>query len=220
MDLWKARNDAITYLSAERATQVSLLLEIFGAIDTCIDGYAAKSENDTYARVCGLTLLKAKNFAVGAYSLILDGLAQEAGALIRPFIEYTELLTYFRMSPEMVDRALSNYLPSAGARAKAIEGAYQDFREYLNLHASHSSYSKFSLSHLVEPGTLKLKKLQTTVPAVLDRNLRDFAIQLYLLLREALLSLEPVNAPTFYALAGGGDSLRVRLIDEFALGVP
>lgn len=66
MDLWTARNDAITYLAAERATQVSLVLEIFGAIDTCIDGYAAKSENDTYAYICGLTLLKAKNFAVAS----------------------------------------------------------------------------------------------------------------------------------------------------------
>lgn len=105
-------------------------------------------------------------------------------------------------------------------RARAVEGDYKDFRAYLNLHASHSSYSKFSLSHLVEPGTLKLKKLQTAVPEVLDRNFRDFAIQLYLLLREALRSLEPVEAPSFFALAAEGESLRVRLIDEFSLGAP
>lgn len=73
-----------------------------------------KAALDSYARVCGLTLLKAKHLALGAYSLILDGLGQEAGALLRPFIEYTELLTYFRKFPSKVDAAIKGKLPSAG----------------------------------------------------------------------------------------------------------
>lgn len=100
---------------------------------------------------------------------------QEAGALMRPFITYTELLTYFKRLPEKVEAAVNDALPSAGARAKAIDGMYKGAREHLNNHASHSSYSHHSLSHLLEPGTMRLKKLQRTVPAVLERNVRDFA---------------------------------------------
>ncbi|EQD74387.1 hypothetical protein B1B_02703, partial [mine drainage metagenome] len=122
MDLWKARTDAISYLSVERAVQVKVLEDIFQAIDICIDAYESKSGEEAYSRICGLTLLKGKHLGVGAFSLILDGLAQEAGALLRPFIEYTELLTYFRTFPEMVDKAADNDLPNAGERAKAVNG--------------------------------------------------------------------------------------------------
>ncbi|MHC8358643.1 hypothetical protein ACYZTL_26385 [Pseudomonas sp. LB3P81] len=219
MDLWKARTDAIAYLSAERAAQTKVLEDIFQAIDICIDAYESKSGEDTYTRICGLTLLKGKHLGVGAFSLILDGLAQEAGALLRPFIEYTELLTYFRTFPEMVDKAANNNLPQAGERAKAVNGIYKDFRNHLNSHASHSSYSHFSLSHLLQPQTLKFKKLQRTDPEVLGRNLRNFTTQLYLLLHEAVLSLEQANTPEFAQLAEQTESLRERLIQEFGLNV-
>lgn len=192
---------------------------MFQAIDRCIDAYEARSGSDTYARICGLTLLKAKYLAVGSYSLVLDGLAQEAGALIRPFIEYTELLTYFRTFPELVQRATENDLPKAGVRAKAIKGIYKEFREHLSTHASHSSYSNYSLSHLLEPaapGTFSFKKLQRTIPAVLNRNLQDLAIQLYLLLREAVLGLR-IGIDEIEELAGEADTLKERLIKEFAL---
>lgn len=217
MDLWKARNDAITYLNANRTAQVCVLLDIFGTIDSCIDSYEDKSDKDEYSLVCGLTLLKAKNLAIGSYSLILDGLAQEAGSLMRPFIEYMELLTYFGKFPEKVSRAISNNLPNAGERAKAIMGNYKEFRDHLNKHASHSSYSDYSFAHLREPGSLKFKKLQRAFPQVIDINLQNLTIHTYCLLKEAVISLERVNSLTFYELAERVDALRLRLIDEFAL---
>ena len=94
------------------------------------------------------------------------------------------------MFPDTVDRALENELPSAGKRAKAIEGIYENLRGYLNQHAAHSSYSRYSLAHLQEPETGKYKKLQKMVPHVLDTNIKDMTAQLYLLLREAVLGLE------------------------------
>jgi len=96
--------------------------QLFGLADDCVDAYEAQAP-DLYSTVCGLATLKAKNLAHGMYSLMLDGLAQEAGALARRFIEYTELLTYFRMVPDAVNEALSGELPSAGMRAKKIEGS-------------------------------------------------------------------------------------------------
>lgn len=136
---------------------------------------------------------------------------------MRPFIEYTELLTYFRRFPEMVNRAAENDLPKAGERAKVIEGIYKEFREHLNLHASHSSYSHHSLAHLLERDTGHFKKLQRMVPKVLDRNVRDLAVQLYLLLREAVLGLEPIESDHFIELATITDELKPKLIHDFAL---
>ena len=83
-------------------TQVEMVEQLFGLADDCVDAYEAQAP-DLYSTVCGLATLKAKNLAHGMYSLMLDGLAQEAGALARPFIEYTELLTYFRMVPDAVN---------------------------------------------------------------------------------------------------------------------
>ena len=170
-----------------------------------------------YARACGLSLLKAKTLAVGSYSLVLDGLAQEAGALMRPMIEYTELLTYFRLRPDMVDSALNNSLPKAGERAKAIGGIYKAFREHLNAHASHSAFSDFALSHLIDPATHSFKKLQHMVPSVLDRNLVDLVVQLHLLLQEAVLSLEPVAPVDLAAIVHDTDQLKARLFKVFSL---
>lgn len=215
--LWRARTESLTHLRRERPEQIEVVEQLFALIDRCIDTYEASAGSNAYARICGLTLLKAKNLAVGAYSLILDGLAQEAGALIRPFIEYTELLTYFKRFPEKVEAAASDDLPSAGERAKAIGGSYKTFREHLNEHASHSSYSHYSLSHLLEPGTFRFRKLQQMFPQVLDRNIRDFAVQLWLLLREAALGLEPIATRELRVLAGECDDVKARLLSEFHL---
>lgn len=189
LPLWRARTEALTFLRRERAAQIEVVEQLFGLADECVDAYEMQSD-DLYCRVCGLTTLKAKNLALGMYSLTLDGLAQEAGALARPFIEYTELLTYFRTLPEAVADALAGELPSAGMRAKKIGGIYQPFREHLNEHASHSSYSSHSLAHLTDPATKRFRKLQAMHPAVLERNVGDFSVQVVLMLQESIRGLE------------------------------
>lgn len=220
MTLWSARIQADTYLEEECPEKLAVLIEMFDVIDSLVDCYEKHSDADAYARVCGLSLLKAKNLALGALSLILDGLGQEAGALLRPFIEYTELLTYFRHFPEQVNNVADDKLPSAGARAKAINGIYKNFREHLNLHASHSSYSHYALSHLLEPESLNFKKYQRFVPNVLDKNLKDISVQIFLLLYEATLSIEKLNLPEFNKLAERVDTLKEKLFREFRLDEP
>lgn len=217
MELWTTRTESLAYLASQRPGRLAVLSQTFDLIDLSVDAYESLAGSNVYARICGLTLLKAKHLAVGAYSLILDGLAQESGALLRPFIEYGELLTYFRKFPQMAERAAENDLPKAGERAKAIGGIYKEFREHLNSHASHSSYSQYSLAHLLEPKTLRFKKLQRAVPAVLDQNVRDFAVQVYLLVREGVVSLERLGVPNFEGLAAKTDQLRVDLLHAFDL---
>ena len=217
MDLWATRNEALAFLQATHPTRLTVMDQTFEMLDRCVDAFEAEADANTYARISGLALLKAKHLALGAYSLILDGLGQEAGALMRPMIEYAELLTYFRMFPESVEKASSNNLPKAGERAKAIGGIYKEFREHLNIHASHSSFSSHSLSHLLEPSTFKFKKLQRMVPLVLETNVRDIAVQLLLMLRESVLTLEPVGSRQFLSIAEDADELNERMFHVFEL---
>ena len=125
-DLWHSRTDALVYLGEKHPSRLAVVARTFELLDDTIDAFEAALPEATYPRVCGVTLLKAKNLALGAYSLVLDGLGQESGALLRPMIEYVELLTYFRLKPEMTERALENALPKAGERAKAIGSFFKD----------------------------------------------------------------------------------------------
>jgi hypothetical protein len=109
---------------------------------------ARKSESE-FIRVCGLTLIKSRNYSMGLYSLILDGLGQEAGAMLRPIIETYELLVYFRLDPSRVRQATDDKLPSAGNVGKKISGRFQKLRTYLNKHASHFAFSFDSMKHVL-----------------------------------------------------------------------
>lgn len=217
MELWATREASWAYLNEERQSRLAVLLALFELLDRCINEYESRAASDTYARVCGLTLLKAKNLAMGSFSLLLDGLGQEAGALLRPMVEYTELLTYFRLFPEKVEKAAENELPKAGERAKAIKGIYHGLRQHLNEHASHSSYSQYSLSHLLN-SHFSFRKMQQFVPNVLDKNVTDLAVQIWLMLYEAALTLERI-LPTeaMVALATEADKLKERLTNAFEL---
>lgn len=214
--LWATRESALLYLANEPPRKVELLLNLFVITDKCLEQFerlAVESEN---AQLYGVTTLKAKNLAIGTFGLILDGLAQEAGALIRPFIEYAELLPYMRQNPASIGDILSGKkLPSAGARAKTIESIYKDFRCYLNQHASHSAYSANSLAHLFEPETKKWKLAQPHVDHVLDRNLGDFAAQYYLFLREVLWCLHELSPQEFMKLGKVYDDMKVELFEQF-----
>jgi hypothetical protein len=55
------------------------------------------------------------------------------------------------------------------------------------------------------------------VPHVLETNIRDFAIQLFLLVHEATLGLEPFAMSALRQIGGECDDLKVRLITEFEL---
>lgn len=217
MELWNTREVSWAYLNEKRSSRLAVFLALVELLDRCIDEYESRAASDTYARVCGLTLLKAKNLAIGSFSLLLDGLGQESGALLRPMIEYTELLTYFRLFPNKIENAAENDLPKAGERAKAIKGMYHDLRQHLNEHASHSSFNHHSLSHLLD-SNFSFRKMQRFAPKVLDKNVKDLAVQVWLLLHEAMLALQCIlSKETMVELATEADTLKERMIIVFEL---
>jgi hypothetical protein len=214
--IWVAREQSWSYLNTTHPSRVASVIQTFSLIDECLDQYEIVAGSSVYARICGLTLLKGKNLAQGCLSLVLDALGQESGALLRPFVEYIELLTFFREFPEQAERAAESELPSAGKRAQAISGIYKELRKQLNEHASHGAYSHFSLSHLLK-SDLSFRRLQEFAPEVLDRNFRDFSVQLQFLLQEGLLALKHVPDAPIVELARKAEGARKRMLFVFGL---
>lgn len=190
MGLWKTRHHSMEMLAKDFKEQAKAIEEAFEAIDDCINLFDEKAHEDNYYLICGLVLAKARNLGLGMYGLMLDGLGQEAGALMRPFIEYHELLKYFRLDPSRIEEAMKEKLPPAGKRAQLIEGYFKEFRDHLNQHASHSSFSDFSLNHLIDKTNMVIRKEQPMLPKVLFKNIGDFFIQMILLAIEAIQCLD------------------------------
>ncbi len=112
------------------------------------------------ARVAALALLKANRISIGIYSLVLDCLGQEAGALFRVLQEAWEFLMYLRMDITRVNAILDHKIPRAGEIAKAIEGRFAGLRKHLNQHAAHLSFTPDAMGHIVDmsKGTLRIDR--------------------------------------------------------------
>jgi hypothetical protein len=139
-----------------------------------------------FGRVCALVLLKTRNLGLGCYSLCLDGLAQEAGALFRPLLEGLELLVYFRLEPTRINEALEERLPKAGDIARKIEGKFKGVRDHLNRHASHLSVAPEAMAHFIDFRAGWLRLVQPYNEGILRRNLRTLLAVLVWLAIEAV----------------------------------
>lgn len=177
MNLWQARQKSLEWLSTELAEQNALVDKGFEVLDKSIallnqHSKTLKDElNGRFARVVNLTLAKARNLLLGSYSMLLDAIAQEAGALLRPILEAYELLIYFRLEPSRVDQAIDNKLPTPGERAIKIKGEFRGLRDHLNTHASHISFDYEAAKHLVDYQTDEVKAIQNQSVDVFQRNL-------------------------------------------------
>ncbi|WIG71343.1 hypothetical protein KEC58_22070 (plasmid) [Photobacterium damselae] len=217
MELWRTRTESLELLDAEFSDLKFILEQCFRVIDHCIDIFEERSDESSAHNVCRITLVKAKNYALASYGMMLDGLGQEAGAVMRPMIEYLELLKYFRLFPEDVELALIGKLPSAGTRAKKINGIHHKIREHFNHSSSHSSYDEHAIRHLFEFDDVKLRKLQPLSKGALFRNLGDLFVQLYMLIREAVLCIDGINNGITQDLADFVDMLHLKGMKAFEL---
>jgi hypothetical protein len=215
--VWQTREKAITYLEREYPSRLAVAYKTLELFDLCTEAFNQTVENDDYARACGVTLLKARNLAIGSFGMILDGLGQEAGALMRPMIECAEILAYLRLKPDEAGKALSDQLPKAGDRAKAIGSIYEEFRKHLNQYASHNSFSEIAVRHLIDVSNNKLLLRRELCTKALDKNLRDFVVQCHLLLFQAAQAIEILGEETFLPIAINWERLKNRTLDVYEL---
>lgn len=217
MGLWRTRHHSLEMLAKDYKQQGKAIEGVFFIIDECIDLFNKKAGHDDFHRICGLVLAKARNYALGTYGLILDGLGQEAGALVRPFIEYHELLIYFRLDPTRIQQAIDDSLPSAGKRAQLIEGYFHEFRKYLNDHASHTAFSYHALNHLLDKPKMTIRKEQPMLPHVLFQNMGDFFVQMLLIAIEAIYCLQTAELGSADQQAGAIEALQIEGVTLFRL---
>lgn len=136
--LWETRRSAERALGGSLRSYSDLLSEAFASFDVCADRLGRAGA--PFGPVCAVVLTRARNLALGCYSLALDALAQEAGALLRPLVECLEALEYLRQDPHRAAEAVeARQLPQAGVIAQRIQGKLKGLLDHLNAQASHLS---------------------------------------------------------------------------------
>ena len=193
MELWQVRNQALAALSDDLKQKNEILERCFALFDECIERfYSFESNGDSnerFAYICGQTLVKARRLAIGSYSLCIDGLALEAGALARTLLEAWELLVYFYLKPERIEEAYADRLPTAGGIARAIDDEIhndldlQGLRNHYNQFSSHISFHEEALApvNVVYDG------------AMLKTNMRSLFLLLMYIENNAALCLLVIN---------------------------
>lgn len=130
-----------------------------------------ESEIGQFFRTISITLAKSNHLILGCYSLALDGLAQESGALLRPLIETYELIVYFQQDKTRIHQVFDGSLPSAGEIGKRISGDFNRLRKHLNNNASHFGYETDSCRHLLN-SDMQVQPMPNHSIKVLRRNLQ------------------------------------------------
>ncbi|MHA1305528.1 MAG: hypothetical protein DRP89_07885 [Candidatus Neomarinimicrobiota bacterium] len=181
MNLWITRDESLNALKSKLSIEARYIEKGFTIIDALLRIFE-DNKNDNFCMVCSFALLKGKNFCFSIYSLSLDGLAQEAGALLRPAIECFELLDYFFADPKRIQEALENKLLSAGNIAKKINSKHKKIREHLNSTASHFSLNPMACTHLINWKKGSIRYYQEYNENVLRKNLWIlFSIMVFLI---------------------------------------
>jgi hypothetical protein len=166
MDIWVTREQSMSWLNNQLTQESETIKQGFEFLNKGINLFEkiGNSEGDTlvgkFSRICAITLAKSSNLLLACYSLALDALSQESGAVLRPLLETYELLIYFRLNPSRVDEAIQGNLPLAGEIAQKISSPHKSFRKYLNDNASHFSYHSDSVRHLYD-NNVRIKSLPT-----------------------------------------------------------
>ena len=219
--LWPNRDASLQHLRSKQPSRLRVVQALFDAIDECVDLLQdlSPTTNGPYSLACAIAATKGKNLAKAALGTIADGYGQESGALLRPLLEYIELLAYFESFPSETDAAFEDRLPPAGERARRIQGKFQVLREHLNKNASHGSYSVHSVGHLIRDD-LRVNKSPNFSPEVFDVNFRTLTVFLIFLLAACVFAIRHISEyemraqeEKFHKLVG-----RARDVFDFPLG--
>ncbi len=176
MSLWNVREKALDALASSMKNEAGLIDQALQLLEYAAERIAAVEPPTSFSRVTSLVVAKARNLSHCCYSLALDGHAQESGALVRLLLEAIELLVYLRQDPSHVVQAVEEKLPSAGVRAKRIQGRFKSERDYLNEHASHFGFTQDSVRHLIDFEKMSVRARQEFNERVLRENLGLFFI--------------------------------------------
>lgn len=218
MNEFNTREENTQGLRQRHEKKLELISACFQFIDEILDCCNAKI-HDEYYRTCGIAIVRGKNYALGCYSLMLDGHAQEAGAMARPWWEYMEALAYFQEDTHRTKQVTSNSLPAPGRLSQKVNSDLQEFRKYLSKHAAHRSFGGDAIRHIInQDGTIR--KHQDASEKVVIQNIQNLFVMLWLFSKDALAAVaakEPDKAKVLLSKAQHLEELRDHGTTEFGL---
>lgn len=220
MNLWSEREKALKALTGELLEEGQLLDRAFQQLEYLAQALDGPAQSTPFGRAAALIAAKARSLAQATYSLMLDGLGQEAGAGGRVWLEAIELLTYLYQDASRVAELWEGRLPPPGKRAKAIGGFSQPLREFWNQSASHIGLEPDSWIHVINWRTGRIKTRFSFSPRVLRTNMRILFTMMIWNIREAAMCLHHATGGISEPLARQIDSLKdhgLRMFDGPAL---
>lgn len=194
MNLWITRESAQQALRTSMIREAEVLDKAFQQLEYFAQRLGSIRPTTPFNQISALTAAKARNLAQACYSLILDGLGQESGAIVRVWIESTELLIYIRHDPNRAAQILEGKFPSAGERAKVIGSSTQRLRTALSKTASHlGAFETNSWLHMINERTGQVQTRQAFNREIVQQNLGTTFALLVWTIREAALCLQAVR---------------------------
>ena len=151
--IWATREASEARLAEPALIAEATLIEsAFLLIDECINMLASEQlGHKGYAQVVAVAPNKARRLSFGCFSLVLEGLGQEGGALLRPLMEWLSVLEFIRKDPARAELAFEGRLPKAGKIAQEVAPEFRGLRQFLSKNASHYSFSPESFQHVLNP---------------------------------------------------------------------
>ncbi|MFG0253252.1 MAG: hypothetical protein ACF8NJ_10300 [Phycisphaerales bacterium JB038] len=215
--LWGSRKVALDLMEGPLAEERDAISELFDILERLVH-LLERAPGGDLPRLSALILAKAHRLSVGTYSLLLDALGQEAGALYRVIQECFELIEYVRMDPSHLDRTITRGPPSAGNIAKRIGGNLKDVRDHLNSNASHFSLTDSAILHLIDAEAGRLRLERRPSEQVLGTNLRLLAAYMFRCCQEGVEVLltvdEEAGAGLYNDLLAVGEEVHLRHLEE------
>jgi hypothetical protein len=208
MDLWSTRTESLAAISGVLQDEGRLVSDLLSVLAASAEALATAPESTPLSRVAGICIVKSRNLGLASFSLCLDALAQEAGAVMRPLVECVELLAYVRASPSHLQQAIDGRLPNAGTRARIVDGNLQEWRDHFNAHSSHFRLTPESVRHLLNSDTSALRIVQPYSQYVLRENLRSLSALLLMCALEAIRAVDECAPHAAPSLATEGERLR------------
>jgi hypothetical protein len=193
--MWEPREKALAATNSQLRNEAQFLDTGFRLLDRAIERLTRTSEEDNYISVAVVILIKAKHLALASYSLALDALGQEAGALARVWIEALELLRYLALDTSRVQEVFEERLPSPGAIGKKIDGQAQGLRNLFNESASHFRFDVRSILHIANPDTRAIRTVPEFKLNVFKANVTVVYWFLHFTLVEAIIAMGAAGIP-------------------------
>ena len=180
------RKNNLSTLKKEFCSYYTAINDLFEILHKMCDLF---DSNDDFLRIIGLSFTKGILLLKSIFSLIIDGHAQEAGTLLRPLVEIIELHTYLSLDEKRIQEVINDNLPSAGNRAKKINGKFQNLRNHLNNNSSHFNFTYDACNHLVNLSNLDYKPTQIIEKKVLKTNVTTFINFQFFLCHETITTI-------------------------------